>query len=39
MGRIRLMAQTGGKTQTLRLAALMVGGVFVLYLLWGWLFG
>ncbi|KAA8911116.1 hypothetical protein FN846DRAFT_466285 [Sphaerosporella brunnea] len=39
VGRIRLMAQTGGKTQTLRLAAMIVGGVVVLYLLWGWLFG
>ncbi|KAF8246783.1 hypothetical protein K440DRAFT_630674 [Wilcoxina mikolae CBS 423.85] len=38
-GRIRLMAQNGGKIQTLRLAAMMVGGVVVLYLLWGWFFG
>ena len=39
VGRVRLMAQTGGKVQILRLAAALVGGVVVLYLLWGWFFG
>ncbi|KAF8535988.1 hypothetical protein BDD12DRAFT_853068 [Trichophaea hybrida] len=38
-GRVRLMAQNGGKIQILRLAAMMVGGVVVLYLLCGWFFG
>ncbi|KAA8906140.1 hypothetical protein FN846DRAFT_778536, partial [Sphaerosporella brunnea] len=35
IGRIRLMAQTGGKTQTLQLAAMIFGGSLILYLLWG----
>jgi hypothetical protein len=33
------MAQSGGKIQILRLSAMMVGGIVVLYLLWGWFFG
>lgn len=39
VGRVRLMAQTGGKVQVLRLAAMLVVGVVVLYLLWGWFSG
>jgi len=39
VGRVRLMAQSGGKMSTLRLAAMMVGTVVVLYVIWGWLFG
>jgi len=38
-GRVRLMAQNGSKIQTLRLAAMIAGGILVLYLLWGWVFG
>ena len=39
VGRVRLMAQSGGKMSTLRLAAILVGAGVVLYLVWGWLFG
>lgn len=39
VGRVRLMAQSGGKMSTLRMAAMIVGAVVVLYVIWGWLFG
>ena len=35
-GRVRLMAQTGGRVAVLRLAAMLVVAFTVLYLLWGW---
>jgi len=34
-GRITRMAATGSKGQTIKLAGMIVGGVIVLYLLWG----
>ncbi|PWW80819.1 hypothetical protein C7212DRAFT_307025 [Tuber magnatum] len=37
-GRITRMAATGSKGQTIRLAGMIVGGVVVLYLLWGLFF-
>jgi len=37
-GRITRMAATGSRGQTIKLASMIVGGVIVLYLLWGMLF-
>ncbi|KAL7276897.1 hypothetical protein RUND412_000089 [Rhizina undulata] len=37
-GRLRLMASTANRTQTLRLAGIICAIVFLLYLVWGWIF-
>lgn len=39
VGRVRLMSQNSNKTQTLKLAGMMVGTIIVMYMVWGWCFG
>lgn len=38
LGRVKVMAKKGGRMQTLKLAGMVMAGVFVLWLVWGWIF-